>query len=108
MTLPGATGPATRVAAGGEHSLAVTSTGQLYAFGSNGYGQLGSAANVEPNPTPALVTLPGATGPVTEVAAGAEHSLAVTSTGQLYAFGNNPTASWGATAQQNRTRRRRS
>ena len=74
MTLPGATGPVTEVAAGGEHSLAVTSTGQLYAFGENEYGQLGSAANFEPNPTPALVALPGAAGPV---AAGVYHSLAV-------------------------------
>ena len=54
--------------AGGYHSLAVTSTGQLYAFGLNNDGQLGSMANnktAEPNPTPALVTLPGANGPVT-------------------------------------------
>jgi alpha-tubulin suppressor-like RCC1 family protein len=92
VTLPGATGPVTEVAAGGFHSLAVTSTGQLYAFGENRYGQLGNATNEEttnPNPTPALVTLPGATGPVTQVAAGGYHSLAVTSTGQLYAFGYN-------------------
>ena len=92
MTLPGAVGPVTQVAAGGERSLVLTSTGQLYAFGDNYYGQLGSAANnktEEPNPTPTLVTLPGASGPVTQVAAGREHSLAVTSTGQLYAFGEN-------------------
>ncbi len=79
----------TQVAAGGYQSLALTSSGQLYAFGGNSYGQLGSAANNNPNPTPALVTLPGAGGPVTQVAAGYEHSLALTSTGQLYAFGAN-------------------
>ena len=70
----------------------MTSTGQLYAFGANDFGQLGSATNNgtgNPNPTPTLVSLPGATGPVTAIAAGADHSLAVTSTGQLYAFGNN-------------------
>ena len=99
VTLPGATGPVTQAAAGGEHSLAVTSTGQLYAFGYNRYGQLGSTAHNntgEPNPTPAPVTLPGATGPVTQVAAGAEHSLAVTSTGQLYAFGENGSGQLGS------------
>ncbi|MBV9323582.1 MAG: hypothetical protein JO352_07360 [Chloroflexi bacterium] len=92
VSLPGATGPVTQVAAGAFHSLAVTSTGQLYAFGYNYYGQLGSAINIATttaNPTPTLVSLPGATGPVTQVAAGALHSLAVTSTGQLYAFGEN-------------------
>jgi hypothetical protein len=80
------------VAAGYEHSLALTSAGRLYAFGSNYYGELGNAtlvgfANAHPNPT--LVTLPGASGPVVQIAAGSGHSLAVTSSGQLYAFGHN-------------------
>ncbi len=42
-----------------------------------------------PNPTPALVTLPEAIGQVTQIAAGGDHSLALTATGQLYAFGDN-------------------
>jgi YD repeat-containing protein len=98
VSLPGASGPVTQVAAGEDHSLAVTSTGQLYAFGYNRYGQLGSATNngtEEPNPTPALVSLPGASGPVTRVAAGDGDSLALTSTGQLYAFGGNSSGQLG-------------
>jgi hypothetical protein len=100
VTLPGATGPVTEIATGLNYSLAVTSTGQLYAFGDNRYGQLGSANNngvAAANPTPTLVTLPGATGPVTEVSAGSSHSLAVTSTGQLYAFGLNTYGQLGST-----------
>jgi hypothetical protein len=92
VSLPGASGPVSEIAAGGNHSLALTSTGQLYAFGYNRYGQLGSATNSgsnNSNPTPTLVSLPGASGPVSEIAAGADHSLALTSTGQLYAFGDN-------------------
>ena len=92
VTLPGEVGPVTQVAAGGDHSLVLTSTGQLYAFGDNKYGQLGNATNnksEEPNPTPTFVTLPGASGQVTEIAAGRNFSLAVTSSGQLYAFGAN-------------------
>jgi alpha-tubulin suppressor-like RCC1 family protein len=92
VNLPGATGPVIQAAGGEFFSLAVTSTGQLYAFGSNFSGELGTKTNYRtdaPNPTPALVTLPGATGPVTEVAAGGRHSLALTSTGQLYAFGSD-------------------
>lgn len=100
VTLPGATGPVTAVAGGAFFSLAVTSTGQLYAFGENRYGQLGSTTNNqtgEPTPTPALVTLPGASGPVTQVAAGRNHGLALTSTGQLYAFGENRLGQLGNT-----------
>ena len=70
----------------------MTASGQLYAFGENAFGQLGSSANSgtgTPNPTPTLVTLPGEVGPVTQVAAGTDHSLAVTASGQLYAFGDN-------------------
>jgi hypothetical protein len=91
VTLPGQIGPVTQIAAGGP-SLAITSSGQLYAFGRDQYGQLGSATNngtYKPNPTPTRVTLPGQGGPVTQIAAGARHSLAVTSSGQLYAFGYN-------------------
>ncbi|HEY2053841.1 MAG TPA: putative Ig domain-containing protein [Solirubrobacterales bacterium] len=92
VSLPSGSPPVTEVAAGAYFSLAVTSTGQLYGFGENEEGQLGNATNnhtTAANPTPTLVSLPGASGPVTEVAAGAYFSLAVTSTGQLFAFGAN-------------------
>jgi alpha-tubulin suppressor-like RCC1 family protein len=92
LVLPGASGPASEIAAGEDHSLAVTSTGQLYAFGSNRFGQLGNPAGSGTelaNPTPLRVSLPGAAGPVVQIAAGSSHSLALTSTGQLYAFGSN-------------------
>jgi alpha-tubulin suppressor-like RCC1 family protein len=101
VSLPGELGPVTQVAAGALHSLAVTSTGQLYTFGNNWAGELGNPANYrteQPNPTPTLVTLPGASGPVTQVAAGGFHSLAVTSTGQLYAFGSNSQGQLGTTS----------
>jgi len=90
--LPGIQGTAVQVAAGHEQSLALSSTGQLYSFGGNRYGQLGRAANAgseAPNPVPAPVTLPQASGPVVQIAAGHDHCLALTSTGQLYSFGSN-------------------
>ncbi len=101
VSLPGASGPVTQIAAGGRHSLVLTSTGQLYTFGENNHGQLGSTANsgtLNPNPTPTQVSLPGASGPVTQIAAGGYHSLALTSTGQLYAFGENDYGQLGSTA----------
>jgi alpha-tubulin suppressor-like RCC1 family protein len=92
VSLPGASGPIVEIAAGYEHAMALTSSGQLYSFGSNVYGQLGRAANSgtnNPNPKAALVTLPGATGQITQISAGQEHSVALTSTGQIYTFGSN-------------------
>ena len=92
MTLPGQTGSISHVAAGMDHSLAVTSSGQLYSFGLNSFGQLGRPTNsgtLTPNPTPALVTLPGQVGPITQLAGASGHSLVVTASGQLYAFGRN-------------------
>ena len=86
VTLPGQVGPVTQSALGYLHSLVVTSSGQLYAFGLNFYGELGSAANngtATPNTTPTAVTLPGAIGSVAQIAAGQSHSLVVTSSGQL-------------------------
>ena len=101
VSLPGEIGPITLIAAGESHSLAVTSSGQLYAFGYNRYGQLGNATNIgtpKPNPTPALVSLPGEVGVPTQIAAGAVHSLVITSSGQLYAFGFNFYGELGTTA----------
>jgi alpha-tubulin suppressor-like RCC1 family protein len=95
--LPGQNGPVTQIAAGEYHSLAVTSSGQLYAFGSNASGELGSAASATANPTPALVTLPGQSGAVTQIAAGENYSLVATSSGQLYAFGDNVVGQLGST-----------
>jgi alpha-tubulin suppressor-like RCC1 family protein len=98
VALPGATGPVVQVAAGSSFALAVTSTGQLYSFGLNLDGELGIETNVgtsNPNPTPALVGLPGAVGPVVRVAAGNDHSLAITASGQLFAFGANGSGQLG-------------
>jgi len=106
VTLPGEIGTVTHVAAGQYHSLVATSSGQLYAFGLNLSGQLGNAASsglTTPNPTPELVTLPGETGPVTEIAAGEDDSLAVTSTGQLYSFGDNDDGELGSAANSGTT-----
>jgi alpha-tubulin suppressor-like RCC1 family protein len=92
VSLPGAGGQAVQIAAGVEQSLVLTSTGQLYTFGGNRYGELGRAANVEtpaPNPTPAPVSLPATAGPVRSIAAGGFHSLALTASGLIYAFGRN-------------------
>jgi alpha-tubulin suppressor-like RCC1 family protein len=75
------------VATGGKHSLALTSTGQVLAWGSNYHGELGNGTN-STSSVPVPVRLPKRV-VVTAIAAGDDDSMAVTSTGQVYAWGAN-------------------
>lgn len=89
--LPGsAAGRVVDVAAGGQHSLALTSTGQVYAWGDNSRGQLGlgpgraASSRVEDEPT-RVATLRGLA--IAEVGAGAAHSFFVARVGTVLACG---------------------
>src|SRR5664279_2424964 len=104
IVLPAGAGPIVQVAAGSFFSLVLTAAGQVYAFGVNLQGELGNTTNnmtFAANPAPALVGFPEATGPVVQIAAGKAHSLALTSTGQLYAFGDNYNGQLGSTTNNN-------
>ena len=73
------------VAAGGRHSLAVSTAGRLYSFGRGAAGQLGHG-DTECQYTPLLVAALLDVR-VSTVAAGADHSLAL-SAGKIYSFGS--------------------
>ena len=75
------------IAAGEEHTLAIGSDGKVYAWGYNGYGQLGNSSTTD-SPTPVTVRLPPGITPIS-IAAGGSHSLAIGSDGKLYAWGEN-------------------
>jgi alpha-tubulin suppressor-like RCC1 family protein len=75
----------TQVSAGTAFSLALTSTGQVLAWGANSSDQLGNGSTNRSS-TPVPVAIPsGVT--VTEVAAGGTFGLALTSSGQVLAWG---------------------
>ena len=86
VSLPSGT-IATAIAAGNSHSLALTSTGQVLAWGYNGYGQLGNGTTTSSS-TPVAISLPSGAS-VIAIAGGLFHSLALTSTGQVLAWGYN-------------------
>ena len=80
------------ISAGGTHSMATTTDGQLFVWGANGYGQLGLGATGPNHYSPTAV--PNLTN-VTAIAAGYGHSLAVVNC-QVLAWGNNANGELGA------------
>src|SRR6185437_3103473 len=84
----------TQVAPGCSHSLALTSTGSVLAWGDNRTGELGNGTTGGFKATPAPVKLPaGVT--ISSVAGGCGFSMAVTTTGQLLTWGDNSTGELG-------------
>ena len=75
------------IAAGGYHSLALTGNGKVYSWGYNSYGQLGSGAK-DFNAHSAPAAVPGLTG-ITAIAGGGYHSLALSASGAVFAWGQN-------------------
>src|ERR1700733_905940 len=78
----------TQLAVGGGHSLALSSAGQVYAWGYILDGQLGDGGTASSS-VPVVVSggaIPAGT-TFTQIAAGASVSLALSSTGQVYAWG---------------------
>ncbi|HHV16717.1 MAG TPA: DUF1533 domain-containing protein, partial [Gelria sp.] len=74
-----------KMAAGGRHTLLVDSSGNVWAWGQNDYGQLGidnKKQQLEPVKVDSLSN-------VVAVAAGDNHSLALDGSGNVYAWGRN-------------------
>lgn len=78
----------TAVAAGAFYSLAIGNDGNLYAWGSNVYGQLGIGSTIDQS-TPQKVVLPNGVTDWISIAAGGLHSLAIDNSGSLYTWGHN-------------------
>jgi uncharacterized repeat protein (TIGR02543 family) len=78
------------VVAGGFFSLGMTPTNQVYAWGYNANGQLGDDTTANKS-TPTRITFTGLQvgETIEQISAGSSHSLAVTSTGRVYAWGLN-------------------
>jgi len=79
------------IAAGDYFSLALDSTGQIYSWGMNNFGQLGNNSTTQ-SPSPVAVAVAGtpmAGKTITAISAGESHAVALDSTGQVYGWGFN-------------------
>eukprot|EP00980_Cylindrotheca_fusiformis_P022271 scaffold9172_cov128-Cylindrotheca_fusiformis.AAC.3 len=86
----GRDGSAVAVAAATHHTLVATKNGHLYAFGLGKGGRLGLGDDqVQQCPLPRRVKGPLARHKVVGIAAAENHSLCVTSSGALFAWGSN-------------------
>ncbi|XP_031564705.1 RCC1 and BTB domain-containing protein 1-like [Actinia tenebrosa] len=87
----------------GPHVLALTETGEVYAWGHNGYCQIGNG-NTSQNPVFIPTILPVLQGKViTQIACGSHHSLALTSEGEVYAWGYNNCGQIGSGSMTNQS-----
>ncbi|XP_059186433.1 probable E3 ubiquitin-protein ligase HERC6 [Centropristis striata] len=86
--------PVIQVACGNSHSLALTQGGDVFSWGLNSHGQLGLGKEVSLQYVPDLVgPLTGVA--VTQIAAGATHSLFLTLPGLVYCCGANKSGQLG-------------
>ncbi|KAI5702500.1 hypothetical protein M8J75_000776 [Diaphorina citri] len=87
--------------AGYSHCLVLTSTGELYTWGNNEYGQMGinnsNTTVTKPQRVESLVNLP-----IALIACGANHSFVLSKSGAVYGWGKNDCGQLGLNDEQNR------
>ncbi|XP_058468268.1 E3 ubiquitin-protein ligase highwire isoform X2 [Malaya genurostris] len=76
--------PIVQISCGLHHTVVLTLSGEVFTFGSNQYGQLGTG-DLQPISGAHLVKIPHM---VSQVAAGSNHTVVLTSKGIVYTFGN--------------------
>ena len=78
------------ISLGDSHALAIASDGTVYAWGNNFYGQLGNGTNAN-STVPVKVSIIGdlPTNKALKVEVGSNHSIVVTTNGEVYAWGKN-------------------
>jgi alpha-tubulin suppressor-like RCC1 family protein len=71
------------ISVGGGHTLALTSKGEVYSWGSNNNGQLGNDSKIDSKVPIKVSQIPH----VSSISAGSVHSVAVTKDGSVYVWG---------------------
>ncbi|XP_077578799.1 RCC1 and BTB domain-containing protein 2 isoform X2 [Stigmatopora nigra] len=90
----------------GPHVVVATSDGEVYAWGHNGYSQLGNGTTIH-GLIPALVSTNLQNKRISEVACGSHHTIALTAEGEVYAWGYNNSGQVGSGSTANQPTPRR-
>uniref|UniRef100_A0A8C2JWY2 Regulator of chromosome condensation (RCC1) and BTB (POZ) domain containing protein 2 n=3 Tax=Cyprinus carpio TaxID=7962 RepID=A0A8C2JWY2_CYPCA len=90
----------------GPHVVIATADGEVYSWGHNGYSQLGNGTTNH-GLTPALVSTNLISKKVKEVACGSHHTIALTTEGEVYAWGYNNSGQVGSGSTANQPTPRR-
>jgi alpha-tubulin suppressor-like RCC1 family protein len=90
-----------QVAAGGQHTCAITGDGRIQCWGANRDGQLGEGTTGGSRPVPAAVGLPGQ---AVHVSTGLAHSCALTADGAAWCWGRNDAGQLGDGSRVTRSR----
>jgi hypothetical protein len=80
----------TSISCGGNHTMAIDTTGAIHAWGLNSYGQLGNNSLVD-SKIPVLINTYGSlvSKTITAIACGSGHTIGLDTTGAIHAWGNN-------------------
>ena len=76
-----------QIACGSDYTMARDEDGKVFAFGNNGYGQLGISGNATKVTTPTQLFIPASQGRIVEIACGEEHSAYLDARGQVHTWG---------------------
>ncbi|MGH0164434.1 UNVERIFIED_CONTAM: hypothetical protein FKN15_061376 [Acipenser sinensis] len=91
----------TQVMCGSQHCIALSRDGQLFTWGQNTNGQLGLGKGEPSKPSPQpLKSLSGI--PLAQIAAGGDHSFAVSLSGAVFGWGRNHAGQLGLNDEQDR------
>lgn len=87
--------PVVQIACGLHHTVVLTLAGDVFTFGSNQYGQLGTGT-LQPQMEPFALKVVGT---VSKVAAGSNHTVLLTTKGVVYTFGHHTKGQLGRVAE---------
>lgn len=77
-----------KVECGNDYTIALDKNGNLYSWGSNRYGQLGTTqANLQKYNVPTMIHLPHGSSHVIDFSCGEEHSAFLNDKGEAYTWG---------------------